>query len=200
MIFNKIFIFHYSLIYLIQKSIMENKDQEANEIILCIGYLSVYMNTFEMLIAQLNNTLLNFSYNQFEELLITKKSIAEKMELTKQLLNIIPFDNEIKHEAQNHLKLVHELRKKRNDYIHGIIHTVEEEGVSLPGLYIKSIKEWNKIGNEKIDITIIDGIKLDMLKAVITQEQINIKLIASYQIIQNDKKIKDEFIREMLKS
>jgi hypothetical protein len=174
------------------------KDLEKDRIILEIGYISIQFNSFELLINELNASLINVSNPEIGHLILCSYTISKKCELCKELINLFPLKKDLKDELIYILKEFELVRKERNKFAHGFLHDVYDElDNKIDGFYIHNLKNFS-INSVKLELKEIKQIREKLQELIIKQGKLNVKLVVEYQRFLLEKESKMKKVSDML--
>ncbi len=162
---------------------------ERDQVVLEIGYINIHFNNFEMLLNELNTTLINYYQPEIGHFISSQKTIEGKLQLCNALINMFPFQDKEKNKLFTNLSDFKSIRIERNKYIHGILHDILDESENkLDGPYLHNLKEYN-FNSEKIKLSTLVNIKLKIKNIVNYQNQLNKTISEEYFSIlkQNEK-------------
>jgi hypothetical protein len=173
---------------------------EQEKIILEIGYISIAFSNFDFCINKLNILLINISNDKIGEIISGEAHTDRRMQLCKQLLKVIPLENNLIKGVLDNLKSFENLKIKRNKFIHGIWHTISEEDVVNDELFLTSIKDWGKIQSEKIELTELQQIKTSLQDIATKQEKLNEEIYKNYHSLIEENEKQEKLFSEHLRN
>lgn len=174
-----------------------------DELMMELGYISVFVTNFDYLLHEISSYLINADNTKIGNYILVQpayKNYESKINLYKNLLNIIPFPDDLVKKAKNNVDDYKNTKRQRNGYIHGIWHTKDE--FNDEDFYIRDIRklnvEWEK--EEKIDIKELRELKEKLIELVQKQFELNKEIIENYRaILENDVKQKKKSSRILKK-
>lgn len=175
----------------------------ADKLMMELGYISISASTFDYLLNEINTSLINLDYSNIGRNISGKLATHARIEMYRNLLNIIPFPKELVVKAKDNLDEFNKAKNKRNKLIHGIWHTIEDDNISIDEFYLgKLTTDW--CDTEKIDLNELKDLKEHLHILIQKQIQINLDILTKYrQIIDDDRKKEKKlstFIRNMKSS
>jgi hypothetical protein len=171
---------------------------EKDEIMKELGYISVTFSTFDSLIQEINSFLINPYNIEIGNFISGELTTQRRIELYSKLLEFIPFSMELVSEAKSNLKKFSDIKKFRNDIIHGVWHTKGDEDLNNDDLFLGKLNALNLDQAKKINTVDIIKIKDDLLVLVDIQFNTNLKLRSSYYEILKKEKIERDSLTDLL--
>ena len=172
----------------------------ADKLMTELGYVSMLVSNFDYLLNEINSSLINLDNNKIGNYISSKLITHARIEMYKNLLDIIPIPKKLVEKAKSNLVDFSKAKDKRNELIHGIWHTKTNDEIGLEELYIKKLNSnWND--SKKIDVKELKELKENLRDLIQKQIQINIDILTSYRkLIDDNVKNKKKISRILKKS
>lgn len=172
----------------------------ADKLMTELGYVSMFASNFDYLLNEINSSLINLDNNKIGNYISSKLITHARIEMYKNLLDIIPFPEDLVKKAKSNLADFSKAKDKRNELIHGIWHTKTEDEITLDEFYIGKLNS-NWDDSKRIDVKELQELKEHLRELIQKQIQINIDILTSYRkIIDEDIKHKKKISRLLKKS
>jgi hypothetical protein len=171
----------------------------ADKLMIELGYISMHLSNFDYLINEIIPSLINWDNNNIGNYFSSKlKTTHARMEIYKDLLKITPFQDDLIEDAKNNIVGFDKLRKRRNELIHGIWYTKEENEITLDEFYLGKLNtDWNT--DNRIDLNELKQLKESLVKLIQKQVEINSRILVDYRRIIEEDLERKERGRKLLK-
>ena len=126
-----------------------------------LGYVSMHFTIYDYLINEINCILINLENDKIGGFISSKLNTQGRIELLENLLKIVSLPIELIDELNSSLAEFKKVKQKRNDLIHGVWHTKEDDdNLNIASdYYIAKFKNRDSTDAQKIDINELIEIK-----------------------------------------
>ena len=155
---------------------------ELDKLMTELGYISVHFSVMDYLIYDISTSLINIDNKEIGHYISIEKSTDAKIKMLIKLIEVIPISNDIISEMSQNMSKFREVKKIRNELIHGIWHNKDEDENLI---FIGQIKDCFFDKAKSIELEDLIKVKETLIEVVNKQVKLNEQILCNYkQILQ----------------